>query len=52
MAKRRTAEADVKLNDRGKAIEETDFGENVMIVPPEEQSIPINVAQQTESEAV
>jgi DNA topoisomerase VI subunit B len=39
VAKKRTAEADVELDDRGKAIEEDaeDFGENVIIVAPEEQ---------------
>ena len=37
VAKKRTAEADVELDDRGKAIEEEDFGDNVIIVTPEEQ---------------
>jgi hypothetical protein len=34
VAKRKTAEADTKLNDRGKKIEEgeEEFGENVLIV--------------------
>ena len=32
VAKKRTAEADVELDDRGKPIEEEDFGENVIIV--------------------
>ncbi len=32
VATRRTAEADVKLNDRGRPIEEADFGGNVIIV--------------------
>ena len=37
VAKKRTAEADVELDDRGKPIEEDgeDFGENVIIVQPE-----------------
>jgi DNA topoisomerase-6 subunit B len=36
VAKKRTAEADTRLNDRGKPVEETDeeFGENVLIVEP------------------
>ncbi|MEX0586104.1 MAG: DNA topoisomerase VI subunit B, partial [Pirellulales bacterium] len=36
VAKKRTAEADVRLDDRGKTIDETDeeFGENVLIVEP------------------
>ena len=39
VAKKRTAEADVELDDRGKPIEEDgeDFGENVIIVAAEEQ---------------
>ncbi len=36
IAKKRTAEADVELDDRGKPIEEEDFGENVIIVTQEE----------------
>jgi DNA topoisomerase VI subunit B len=36
VAKKRTAEADVELDDRGKPIEEEDYGENVIIVTPEE----------------
>jgi DNA topoisomerase-6 subunit B len=39
VAKRKTADADIKLNDQGKAIvaedEAEDFGENVLIVKPE-----------------
>jgi DNA topoisomerase VI subunit B len=34
VAKKRTAEADVELDDRGKPLEEEDFGENVIIVKP------------------
>ncbi|MEM8678576.1 MAG: DNA topoisomerase VI subunit B [Planctomycetota bacterium] len=34
VAQRHTAEADVKLDKRGKVIEETDFGDNVLIVDP------------------
>ncbi|MBU4270266.1 MAG: DNA topoisomerase VI subunit B [Planctomycetes bacterium] len=41
VARRRTAEADVKLNDRGKAIEEEDFGENVIIVTAEKEGLGI-----------
>jgi len=36
VAKRKTSEADVQLNDRGQKIEETDFGSNVLIVEQEE----------------
>lgn len=36
VAKKRTAEADVELDDRGKPIEEEDFGGNVLIVGAEE----------------
>ncbi len=32
VAKRKTSEADVRLDDRGKKIEEDDFGDNVLIV--------------------
>jgi DNA topoisomerase-6 subunit B len=32
VAKKRTAEADVELDDRGQAIDEEDFGDNVLIV--------------------
>jgi DNA topoisomerase VI subunit B len=36
VAKKRTAEADVELDDRGQAVEEPeDFGDNVIIVPQE-----------------
>ncbi len=35
VAKKRTAEADVELDDRGRPIEEEDFGDNVIIVTPE-----------------
>ena len=39
VAKRKTAEADVKLDDRGRRIEadDTDFGDNVLIVDPTER---------------
>jgi DNA topoisomerase-6 subunit B len=40
VAKHKTAEADVRLNDRGKAVDEEedleDYGGNVIIVGPEE----------------
>jgi len=32
VAKRKTSEADVRLDDRGKVLEEEDFGDNVLIV--------------------
>jgi DNA topoisomerase-6 subunit B len=35
VAKKRTAEADVELDDRGQAIDDEDFGENVLIVANE-----------------
>jgi DNA topoisomerase-6 subunit B len=37
VAKRKTAEADVKLDNRGRKIveEEEDFGDNVLIIPQE-----------------
>ena len=35
VAKQRTAEADVELDDRGQAIDDEDFGENVLIVAEE-----------------
>jgi hypothetical protein len=41
VAKRKTAEADTKLDDRGKKVvegEEEDFGENVLIVEPADGS--------------
>ena len=41
----------MKLNDRGKAIEDEDFGDNVIVVPPDEQNAAI-IVQPTESEAV
>jgi DNA topoisomerase VI subunit B len=40
VAKKRTAEADVELDDRGKRIEEDDFGENVIIVENAERRVP------------
>jgi DNA topoisomerase-6 subunit B len=41
VAKKRTSEADVELDDRGKAIEDDmeDFGDNVIIVKPEEAAV-------------
>ena len=41
VATKRTAEADVKLNDRGKPLEEADFGDNVIIVGPEKEGLGI-----------
>jgi hypothetical protein len=36
VAKRKTSEADLRLDDRGKVIEdEEDFGDNVLIVEPD-----------------
>lgn len=43
VAKKRTAEADVELDDRGKPIEEEDFGDHVIIVKPEEMAATGNV---------
>ena len=42
VAKRRTAEADVELDDRGRPMEEDldEFGANVLIVPPGEPGTP------------
>ena len=37
VAQKRTAEADVELDDRGKPIEEEEFGDDVIIVAAEEQ---------------
>jgi DNA topoisomerase-6 subunit B len=44
VAKRRTTEADTKLNDRGRPIDdvEQEFGGNVLIVPPGEHAALIN----------
>jgi DNA topoisomerase-6 subunit B len=44
VARKRTAEADVRLDDRGKAIEleDLDLGENVLIVDPAEATHHIN----------
>jgi DNA topoisomerase-6 subunit B len=47
VAKKRTAEADIKLDDRGKAIADTEdleLGENVLIVDPMEAPAAINRA--------
>lgn len=42
LAKKKTAEADTKLDDRGRAIDEDDeeFGDNVLIVDPNETTPP------------
>jgi DNA topoisomerase-6 subunit B len=44
VAKKRTTEADTKLDDRGRPIEEkpVDLGDNVLIVDPEERLLAIN----------
>ena len=44
VAKKRTMEADTKLDDRGRPIEEkpVDLGDNVLIVDPEERLLAIN----------
>ncbi len=41
VAKRRTLQADTRLDDRGRAIEEAaeEFGENVIVVAPDEETI-------------
>jgi DNA topoisomerase-6 subunit B len=41
VAKSKTAEADMKLDDRGRVVEEDleDFGDNVLIVDPEEKTV-------------
>jgi hypothetical protein len=46
VAKKRTAEADMKLDDRGRPIEEADLAEasNVLIVDPTEAPAAINRA--------
>jgi len=48
-----TAEADVKLDDRGRAIQESnnDFGDNVLIVDPEEQMSAIRRAPSDDESA-
>jgi len=44
VAKKRTVEADMKLDDRGRPIEEkpVDLGDNVLIVDPEERLLQLN----------
>ncbi len=49
VAKKRTAEADVELDDRGKPIEEEDYGENVIIVTSEEMAA-VGQVEKKESE--
>lgn len=45
LAKKKTAEADTKLDDRGRAVaEEEDFGDNVLIVDPNEAQPPATSA--------
>ena len=41
MARKQTLQADVKLDDRGRAIEPdaADFGENVLIVEPPQENV-------------
>ena len=53
VAKKRTADADMKLDDRGRPIEETEasLGENVLIVDPTEAPAAINRTVVTEQEA-
>jgi DNA topoisomerase-6 subunit B len=53
VAKRRTAEADLKLDDRGRRIEESDaeFGDNVLIVEPGEMPL-INRTPKNEPEPI
>jgi DNA topoisomerase-6 subunit B len=51
VAKKRTAEADMKLDDRGRPIEdgELELGENVLIVDPTEAPAAINRASVTDA---
>jgi DNA topoisomerase-6 subunit B len=39
VATRKTSEADVRLDDRGRKIEERDFGDNVLIVDQEDGAL-------------
>jgi len=50
VAKKKTAEADVKLDDRGRPVdeEELDLGANVLIVDPEERARQLLLEQQEE----
>ncbi len=43
VAKRKTAEADIKLDDRGRPVEESseEYGENVLIVDPHAHPLPV-----------
>jgi DNA topoisomerase-6 subunit B len=51
VAKKRTAEADIKLDDRGRPIEDAEVtGENVLIVDPTEAPAAINRAAAAEQE--
>ena len=50
VAKMRTADADMKMDDRGRKIEEEDFGENVLIVDSSESTIGIRRNKSTEGE--
>jgi hypothetical protein len=52
VAKKRTADADMKLDDRGKPIEdgELDLGKNVLIVDPLDSAAAINRAPTTSEE--
>ena len=53
VATQRTAEADVKMDDRGRTIEEeesTEFGENVLIVRPEDSDMGIRRVKKSEAE--
>ncbi len=52
VAKKQTSEADVRYDDRGERVEEVsaDFGENVLIVQPEDQLAGINRVKKDASE--
>ena len=52
VAKKQTAEADVRYDDRGEKVEvdENQFGENVLIVSPEEQLTGINRVSKADAE--
>ncbi len=44
VAKKRTAEADLKMDDRGRKVEEEDYGENVLIVPRQDHATALESA--------
>jgi DNA topoisomerase-6 subunit B len=50
VAKRKTSEADVQLDDRGRKIEESDFGDNVLIVDEDNADVENLLAGLSDSE--